>query len=189
MQDLPREITARNIDRLFSRFVSEAELVGESIAGLRGVRLLSALKRDVVGAGPYPNVTLFEAANRIMTDLVMLHGVRWLLKHEVFPFHSYTVEYGHGNEGAHDIVAREGGKILIGEVFNVAPSFFPLKKATALKKLRASKTKAEYRLILVNHDAVPASYVPKPATHEYLVFVNVGTGEGRVVPGRKGRGA
>jgi hypothetical protein len=47
-------------------------------------------------------------------------------------------------------------------VFNVAPSFFPLKKASALKKLRASRTKADYRVILVDHDAVAAAYVPKP---------------------------
>lgn len=183
MRQLPRKITAKNIDGLLSRYLAEAELVGESVAGLQGIRLLSALKRDVVGAGPYPNVTLFEAANRIMTDLVMLHGVRCLLKHEVFPFHSYTVEYGHGNEGDHDIVATEGGKTLIGEVFNVAPSFFPLKKASALKKLRASKAKADYRVILVNQDAAATTYVPRPKAGEYYVFVNTETGEGRMVSG------
>ena len=109
--------------------------------------------------------------------------MRWLLKHEVFPFRAYTVEYGHGNEGAHDIVASEGGKALIGEVFNVAPSFFPIKKAAALKKLRASKVRANYKVILVNHDAVGASYVPKPREGEYLVFVNIETGEARLVQG------
>ena len=36
---------------------------------------------------------------------------------------------------------------------------------------------------LVNHDAVGASYVPKPREGEYFVFVNIETGEGRVVPG------
>ena len=137
-----------------------------------------------MGSGPYPNVTLFEAANRIMTDLVMLHGVRWLLKRKAFPFRAYTVEYGHGNEGAHDIEAREGGKTLIGEVFNVAPCFFPIKKAAALKKLRASRINAEYRVILVNHDAVVASYVPKPRSGEYYVFVNIETGDCRLVAGR-----
>lgn len=181
MHDLPREITSGNIDRLLTGYLAEAELMGQCIAGLQGVRLLSALKRDAVGAGPYPNVTLFEAANRIMTDLVMLHGVRWLLKHEVFPFREYTVEFGHGNEGAHDIVASDGGKALIGEVFNVAPSLFSMKKSKTLKKLRAANTKADYRVILVNHDAVAASYVPKLRPGEYYVFVNTETGEGRLV--------
>jgi len=69
---LPREITSSNIDRALRRYLEETGSVGEPIAGLRGERLLSALKREVVGTGPYPGVTLFEAANRIMTDLVML---------------------------------------------------------------------------------------------------------------------
>ena len=185
MRDQPRKITAGSIDRLLSRYLAEAELVGDSIAGRRGVQLLAALKRDAVGAGPYQSVSLFEAASRVMTDLVMLHGVRWLLKQKVFPFGSYTVECGHGNEGAHDVVGSEGGKTLIGEVFNVAPSFFPIKKAAALRKLRASKVRADYRVILVNHDAVGSSYVPKPRPGEYFVFVNTETGDGGVIAGRR----
>lgn len=181
MQELLREITLTNVDRVLSEYVALIEDVGLTVAGLRGVPLLSTLKRDSVGGGPYPNVTLFETANRVMTDLVMLHGVRRLLKHEVFPFREYTVEYGHGNEGTHDIEASEDGKALIGEVFNVAPSLYRLKKASALKKLRASKINAEYRVVLINHDAVAESYVPKVRPGEYYVFVNTETGEGRVV--------
>jgi hypothetical protein len=49
-----------------------------------------------------PNVTVFDAASRIITDLVMLHGVRWLRQHRTFPFHTYTVEFDYGNEGDHD---------------------------------------------------------------------------------------
>jgi hypothetical protein len=145
MHEVPREIATRNVDWLLSRYIAEAESVGDSIAGLRGLRLLSALKRDAVGSGPYPDVTLFEAANRIMADLMTLHG----------------------------------------EVFNVASSFFPIKKVAALKKLRASKVQANCKVIRVNHDAVPASYVPKPRDDEYLLFVNIETGEGRVFGGKR----
>ncbi len=74
---------------------------------------------------------------------------------------------------------------LHGEVFNVASSFFPIKKAAALKKLRASTVQANYKVILVNHDAVPASYVPKPREDEYLLFVNIETGECRVFGGKR----
>ena len=81
-------------------------------------------------------------------------------------------------------MASGGGKALIGEVFNVSGSLFLLTKARALKKLRASKVRADYRVILVNHDAVGASYVPKPREGEYFVFVSIDTGEGRVVGGK-----
>jgi hypothetical protein len=136
-------VSRANVDEIIRDYRESMADVGKVVREQRGRELLSALKHDAVGAGPYPNVTLFEAANRIMTDLVMLHGVRWLLKHEMFPFREYTVEYGHGNEGEHDIVATEGGKALIGEVFNVSRSLFPMKKAASLKKLRASRTKAD----------------------------------------------
>ena len=38
---------------------------------------------------------------------------------------------------------------------------------------------------LVNHDAVGASYVPKPREGEYFVFVNIETGAGRVFDGKR----
>jgi len=79
-------LSRENIDQTLVEYVTSIECLGESVAALRGVRLLEALKRDIVGIGPYPAVTLFEAANRIMTDLVILYGVRWLLRNAVFPF-------------------------------------------------------------------------------------------------------
>lgn len=182
MHDLARDVAAASVDQLLSQYITLAETVGGSIAGLNGLRLFSALKREMAGVEPYPTVTLFEAANRIMTDLVILYGVRWLLKEKVFPFQTYKVEHGHGNKEAHDILASADGKSLIGEAFNVAPSFFPIKKASAPKKLRASKVRADYRVIMVNADAEQASYTPRHDVDEYLVFVKVGTDEGSVVP-------
>lgn len=44
---------------------------------------------------------------------------------------------------------------LVGEAFNVAPSFFQGKKRSALKKLREQRDKATYRIIMLNSDASP----------------------------------
>lgn len=112
-----------NIDQTLADYVADVEHLGESIANLRGLRLFESLKREIVGTGPYPNVTLFEAANRIMTDLVILYGVRWLLKNDVFPFDTYVVEYGNDDKQGFDIRASSDTAALIGEAFNVAPSF------------------------------------------------------------------
>lgn len=128
MHTFARPINETNVDKLLLEYVAAAERVGESISGLNCLRLLEALKRHAVGAGPYPDVTLFEAANRIMTDLVIHYGVLWLLKENIFPFRSCTVEYGHENKNAHDIMPEDDGRRLIDEVFNVAPSFFYGKK-------------------------------------------------------------
>ena len=68
--------------------------IGGSILALRGIELIRELKRGKTGIGPYGDVSLFESANRIMTDLVILHGVNWLLNESGLDFHEYRVEYG-----------------------------------------------------------------------------------------------
>ena len=103
-------LSKTNIDEIITEYTASVETLGDSIANLKGLRLLKGLKRVVVGAGPYPSVTLFEAANRIMSDLVIFHGVKWLLNHDVFPFNSYTVEYGNDDKNGFDIRASAGGK-------------------------------------------------------------------------------
>jgi hypothetical protein len=117
-----------------------------------------------------------------MTDLVILYGVRWLLRKKVFPFQSYSVEYGNENDHDHDLRAEAGGRLLIGEAFNVAPSFFGTKKNSAIKKLRGATAAAHYKVILCNAEAVRDTYAPKPQEREYYVFVRTSGDSGRVIP-------
>jgi hypothetical protein len=135
-----------------------------------------------VEIGPYPHVTLFEAANRIMTDLVILKGVRWLLDKRSFPFDEYLVEYGNEDSNEHDITAVQSGKRLIGEAFNVAPSFFQGKKTAMLKKLRNAGESIDFKIIMVNADAVNEDYLPKVKDREYYLFVDVESYEARLLP-------
>jgi hypothetical protein len=174
-------ITRHDAEQRLSDYVQSIENVGSTIPGLKGISLIEELKRGKTGFGPYPEVSLFESANRIMTDLVILHGVRWLLAKSCFGFDSYTVEYGNQNNNEYDLAAsNEGGK-LIGEAFNVAPSFFQGKKAAMLKKLDIDE-KADVKLILFNHDAVKPGYRPTPRARVHFVFVDVSTGDCRMVP-------
>ena len=165
MQQPIRNLRSDNIDKLISDFAQEALDIGRTISGLVGIPLLKALKRDKIGHGPYPDVTLFEAANRIMTDLVILHGVRGLLCSDKLPFNEYVVEFGHENKNSHDIWASSGDCTLAGEAFNVAPSFFHIKKSSAARKLRASA--ATYKILMFNSDAASTSY---SARHEPGIF-------------------
>lgn len=126
---------------------------------------LYALKRQPVDRGPYPGVSVFEAANRIFSDLVIFFAVRRLLLNPVvgairLPFTEYKVALG--TKGGPDLVATVGDCRLVGEAFNVAPSFFQTKKSSVLKKLRAQKD-ADYRLVVFNADAVsnPDSYLKR----------------------------
>ena len=136
MEQKIRRLTLGNISGILSEFQTSISLLGSSIAGKTGVDLFESLKREKLDTGPYPRVTLFEAANRIMSDLVILHGVGWLLKNKTFPFDSYVVEFGNEDKNGFDVTAEGSGATLVGEAFNVAPSFFRSKKLFAINKLR-----------------------------------------------------
>lgn len=182
MKQKERTLTPKNVDRITQQFLGSIKGIGSTIKGKTGLDLLEALKREKLKAGPYPGVTLFEAANRIMTDLVILHGVAWLLKQKILPFDSYTVEFGNEDKNGFDIKASANGKTLVGEAFNVAPSFFQIKKSSMLKKLRHNGKNTDYRIIMVNHDAVANGYEPKNEAGLYYVVVNVVSGKVRIVP-------
>ena len=184
MKQKERTLTQKNVGRITQEFVRSIKGLGGSIKGKTGLGLLEALKREKLKTGPYLGVSLFEAANRVMTDLVILHGVTWLLKQKIFPFNSYTVEFGNEDNNDFDIKASFKGKTLVGEAFNVAPSFFQGKKSSMLKKLRRNGQKADYRVIMVNHDAVTKDYSPKTEAGVYYVVVNVSSGETRIVPNK-----
>jgi hypothetical protein len=112
--------------------------------------------------------------------LVILYGAKWLLDKNVFPFENYTVEYGNENKNGFDIRATGDGETLVGEAFNVAPSFFQTKKTSMLKKLKEAS--ANYKIIMFNDDAAGPSYEPKPSNNEFFVFVRVGPGDSCMVP-------
>lgn len=182
MQNKERNLTSGNIDRLIDETEASIAGLGNSIGGKIGLTLFEALKRDKLETGPYPGVTLFEAANRVMSDLVILRGVAWLLKNKPFPFDSYTVELGNEGTKGFDIEARSDDKTLFGEAFNVAPSFFPSKKSSTMKKLRREGANANYRVIMFNHDAVAADYVVTEEEGFHFVIVNIRSGAAHMEP-------
>ncbi len=182
MLQAERTLDKSNIALITEDFYKSLASIGETIRGKTGVPLFIALKREKLIGGPYPNVSIFEAANRIMSDLVILKGIAWLLQKGVFPFSSYTVEFGNEDENGFDIRATSGNISLVGEAFNVAPSFFQTKKSSALKKLKRDGDAASYRILMFNNDAVSSSYCPKPETGFYYVLVDVEVGLVQIKP-------
>lgn len=180
-----RVLTADNIEREIANFAATLNGLGTGITGLDGIPLLDAIKRTPLQAGPYPGVTLFEAANRIMTDLVLLYGVRFLLNQKELPYNSYTVEFGNEDNNGFDVTAHDGARWLAGEAFNVAPSFFQLKKSRMVAKLSTAREEdATDTILLFNHDAVDSSYRPFAGTLDRQLAVDVATGEARWIAPR-----
>lgn len=154
--DIPRTLNKDNIDKIIEAYKELLSDIPLKIEGENLLDLLTQLKRGKIGKGPWSEVSIFEAANRIMTDLVILLGVKSIIDGE-FPdlemFKEFEVELGNENKKDHDVISYAEDRILIGEAFNVAPSFFNVKKLKSKKKLIGSKLVANHLILFCNSDS------------------------------------
>jgi len=164
-----------NIDININKYMNSIKNMDLNIKSNNIIDLFNKLKRNKINKGPYCGISLFEAANRIMTDLVILHGVKDLLygKYENIKFPEYIVEYGNINNNKHDIISNFNGKKLIGEAFNVSSSLFKTKKYSSLKKLRRNIDSDTIIILMYNKDAIKDNYKHIQNINEYHIVVNI----------------
>ncbi|MBK7888416.1 MAG: hypothetical protein IPJ86_14400 [Bacteroidetes bacterium] len=111
--------------------------------------------------GPYENITPFEAANRIASDLVIIKGLRQLIMlDKISSKATFTLRLGTKHEkqkGDFSIITSKNS--YEGEAFNVAPSFYKDKLNQTLSKWRAIKKEHQIQLkyMLINNEAVKDS--------------------------------
>jgi len=139
------------------------------------VVFIKALKRDPLESGPYPKVSFFESGNRILSDLVLLYGVKYLLTRGAvagvrLPYQEYDVLLG--IEDGYDVRTSIGKNTLIGEGFNVSKSYFQTKKRDVIKKLQGEDV--THRIIIFNADAVkdPGYYSLKSTPSMLFLPIN-----------------
>ncbi len=175
MRNVPKILNDTNIDNAIKSYHGYIKSIPLNFTESDLMSLLLKLKREPINTGPYPHVTFFEAANRIMTDLTILYGIKELLEGrvEALMFDYYEVEYGNENQNAHDITAKNSSQELKGEAFNVSKSFFQGKKHSSLRKLRGKQQDNDLILLLYNSDAVNTSYKPKLRSNEYHLQVDI----------------
>lgn len=105
--------------------------------------------------GPYPNITIFEAANRIASDLVIINGIIQLV--EINPLlknASFTVRLGILHEkDKGDFTIHLENEDFEGEAFNVTPSFLTVKLRNTISKWNKNENKGKLKYILVNEEA------------------------------------
>ena len=154
--EIPRILNKESIDDAINDYRQLLKEIPLEIQSNDILAFLMELKRGKLEKGPYIGISIFEAANRIMTDLTILYGVKDLLNNKILPieFLEFEVEYGNENKNEHDIISYSKNQELIGEAFNVSKSFFYSKKSTALRKLKGSSRNNAIKLLLFNDDAV-----------------------------------
>ncbi|MHB9020185.1 MAG: hypothetical protein ACYC3G_04965 [Minisyncoccota bacterium] len=165
---------------MIKEYSGKVDSIGCLLGNKRGIQLLHDVKRVPMLEGPYPGVTLFEGANRILTDLVILYGVKYLIDNNIYNYSSYDVELGVESYNQFDITAINDTEKLAGEAFNVAPSFYQAKKSSALKKLRVRGNGHTHKLLIINKDAVSGDYIPDLGEGFKLIKVDIYAGRSTI---------
>lgn len=170
-------LNSTNIDESIRTYLAKVDELEFPELHADKLRFIDIAKRRPLSGGPYPGVSLFEASNRIFSDVTALFGIHRLLHDPLIgrtdlPFLEYNVALG--VEGGNDISATNDQSSLIGEVFNVSRTFFQAKKTAMLKKLRTN-TSADFRLVIFNADAVskPNDYLEKSEPSMLYLPVNI----------------
>jgi hypothetical protein len=137
---------------------------------------LHFLKREHSPIGPYTEITVFEAANRIATDLALFEGVLKLyMAGTIEPDATVRLRLGTmQSDGKGDFSVFQTNGETQGEVFDVAPSFFKVKLGKTLRKWKGD---ASLAYIVFNKDAVDEKsrswYEKQKTENRNISFVEV----------------
>lgn len=115
--------------------------------------LLEKVKRSRYNIGPYENITLFEASNRVATDLTLFEGVKNLFKTNLVSSNSkILIQLGTMQiKEKGDFSVNNSGEDLEGEVFDTAHTFFRNKLYKTLKKWKGYN---RLKFIVFNKDVL-----------------------------------
>jgi hypothetical protein len=163
-------LTSTNIVSNVQQYIADVDRTTiPSLPTTDPIAFFGALKRTALANGIYQGKSIFEVANRTLSDLIVLGLAERLLSssHTGYPAPATKVRVLLGTkDDGNDVEATfPDGTLLHGECFNVAPSFFQTKLNKTRKKLREAR--GAIKVIAFNDDAVPSSWAPKPGTFVY----------------------
>lgn len=119
--------------------------------------LIASLKRSPHRFGPYKGLTLFEIANRLFSDLVLMEGAKHIFeKPSLVTQHDIlSMKLNPSNISGYDLEIYTEEETIYGEAYNTAPSFFKIKTASTLRKLNHEKhSQVKKAVLLFNEDAL-----------------------------------
>lgn len=162
-----RVLTSSNIEAAIRDYLAETNTIAiPAIPTTDPIAYFANLKRTPVSGGRYPGHSVFEVANRTLSDLVVLAFADELLREplpgQLKPLASVTVLLGTEQHAAHDVMGvLPDGSMLCAECFNVAPTFFMSKLTKTRKKLRAVRETC-VKMMAYNADAVAEGWKHRP---------------------------
>ena len=135
-------------------------------------QLIQNIKRSPEKIGPYQHMSIFEALNRIGSDLVLLSGAEKLFTSENQP---QKILLRMGNTKGFDFeVFYKDDEVVYGEAFNAAESFCKHKMRQAIHKLidYNPDEKANLAFIFINEEMKDflEKYKNKKETEKETIF-------------------
>lgn len=132
------------------------------------IAMIDYLKRKDSGTpckiGVYENITPFEAANRIASDMVIINGLFQIMDQEPrLKTAALTLRLGALHEVGKGDFTIDGKE---GEAFNVAPTFYKTKLQNTLKKWKNGKLS----YILVNAEVVQEQDIENCGKHSIALI-------------------
>ena len=171
-------LTRGNIANEIEAYLARLRLLKVPTMPADPVSLFIELKRGRVEGGPYNGVSLFETANRVMSDFVVLFAAARLLERPLpgLPLEQLGgIEMKLGTQDGFDLRSRlSGGGMVLGECFNVARSFFGQKRLRSVRGLEEEPGVA-HRILAFNVDAVarPDEYGKRSSPEWSFILIDV----------------
>ena len=180
---LPSVLRAgRTIDDAVAQHRKRTEEVHIPDSYPSGMKLLLEIKSGKLRNGPTPDLTLSQTTDRGLRDKIILVGLQSLLDDETFGVFEYQVDW-EAFTRAPEITGAVGGLTLNGTAFYESPKRFAEVMADAQADLDVAG--ADIQLIMANADGIESDYRPTIAPDQFLLLVNVFSGE---VQGHAGPG-
>lgn len=130
-----RALSIEKFDEAKKAYLNSLEINKYAIKDANDIyELIDKIKRTPEKVGPYQNISVFEALNRIGSDLVLLAGATELFK-KTSKIAVDKIELKMGNTHGFDFEVSIGEKVIYGEAFNAAESFCKSKMRDAIHKL------------------------------------------------------
>lgn len=140
--------------------------------------MIQFVKRHKQQVGPYIKISVFEALNRIGSDLVLLSGATKLFNGELDGIKPETIQLRMGAIRGFDFeVTLKNKKVLYGEAFNAAESFCKEKMRQTIHKLIDDNPdkKAKEGIVFINEEvkSVIENYANKKEINSKIIIHKV----------------
>jgi hypothetical protein len=175
---IENKLNINNIDKTIELYINSMREMDTCISAETVFELLRKIKRQPVTKGPYSGfgIALLEATNRMLNDLVILYGVKDLLRgrYKEINFPEYVVNYGDNNvQDSYDIVAEYEDKKLVGIAFSTLQNILKHRRWKSRNRLIKNFDNDVFKIIMFDDYEITKTITNEVDRNVYFMGVKV----------------